>query len=296
MNRLDRALRRRSFRYFAWRRYRDLLAGVRRDLDPLMIFQMGKVGSSTVYQALAGKCPGYEVFQIHALSRAWIRTMEAQFREASRIHGRNSLDEHVLASRYLHNRMRGGPPPGGKWTVVSIVREPVGRNVSAFFQAFPVYFASEAAQARDPTLSSLSVERLQALFLDGFGEYRHRVPLVWFETHLAPAFGIDVYAEPFDPAAGYRIYENRTCRLLLLRTEDLSRTLRTALHEFLGIRTCAVGSENVSAEKHYADAFGDFSHHLELPAGYLDTMYASRYARHFYTADELEGFRTRWSS
>lgn len=296
MSRLDRALRRRSFRYLRWRRYREFRATVREDLEPVIVFQMGKVGSTSVHQTLIRHCPQFQMFQVHVLDWHWIRRQEQQFLEASRDHGRALIDEQALASRYLAGRLRRDPPPSGRWKVISMVRDPIARNVSAFFEAFNIYFSREAARADDPTMASLDVERLHTLFLDEFGETRHRVPLEWFGSHMEPVFGIDVYREAFDRDAGYQIYSGPTSDLLLLRTEDMRSCLNLALERFLGITLPPFESSNVSAEKQYAGAFDDFARHLPLPSAYLDRMYQSRYARHFYTAEELDGFRSRWMS
>lgn len=291
MKRLHRALLRRSFDYMRWHRYRRYQRGIDPAREPLIIYQMGKVGSSTVYDTLEQQCPQFQVFQVHVLTGDWIREVQAQYRAASRDHGRPMLDEHVLASRYLATRIRR--ERGRRWKVVTLVRDPVARNVSTFFEAFDVYFSSAAAA--NGGIAGEHAESLRRRFLEEFGEC-HRVPLVWFETHMAPVFGVDVYREPFDTDAGYQILRGDDCDLLILRTEDLRAAMRPAMQRFLGVEVPELRSSNVSADKSYADQFAQFKRGLELPDTYLDEMYGSRFARHFYTADELAAFRERWSS
>lgn len=291
--RIDRALRRRSFEYFRQRRYGEYLARVDANLEPLIIYQMGKVGSSTVVETLANHCPEYALYQVHVLTRDWVKDVENQYRQASKDLGKQTIDPHVLASRYLLDRMdreRGSR----RWKVVSIVRDPVARNVSAFFQAFPIYFSKVAAKHDGKSISSVEVDELINLFLDQFGEDRHRLPLEWFQIHMEPAFGLDIYSSTFDRNKGYQIYSNEHCELLILRTEDLRNTLRPALRDFLGLDIPALASANISADKDYAETYRAFIEQMLLPADYLDTLYDSAYARYFYTESEIAGFRKRW--
>jgi hypothetical protein len=53
--------------------------------------------------------------------------------------------------------------------------------------------------------------------------------------------------------------------------------------------------ENASADEPYAEAWSHFIDRIRIPDAYLDVMYGSRLARHFYTASEIEAFRARWS-
>lgn len=294
MKRLDRALQRRSFDYMYLRRYQEYCRQIRQDAEPLIVFQMGKVGSTTITEMLAANCPEYELFQVHVLSPQWLQTVESQYRQASRDHGRNSVDRHVLASRYLAPLVQRPAPGGRPWKVISVVRDPVARNISAFFEAFPVYFSSDAAG--DPRMTKAGTQTLVTKFMDEFGERRHRVPLDWFENHLEPVFGLDIYQQPFDKAAGYQIYRSNFCDLLLLRTEDMDDTLGAGIEALLGLSLPRIESHNVSTDKHYGNAFDSFGAALELPDSYLDQMYGSKYAEHFYTPDELARFRRRWST
>lgn len=293
MDRVGRALGRRSFDYHLRQRYREYLASVDPDREPVIVFQMGKVGSSSLNRTLTQYCPDHEVFQVHVLSPEWIQTVESQLRAASKSHGRPLVHSHLLASRYLAERLSERPAPGKRWKVISMVRDPVARNISAFFQSFGVYFSADAA--REGRVQDVPVDVLRRRFLEEFGDHRHRVPIQWFQSHMQPVFGIDVYAQPFDTAAGYQIYGNEQCELLLLRTEDIDAVLCHAIDDFLGVKLPGVESDNLASSKKYAGAYDDFARGFDLPESYLDELYGSAYARHFYTDAELQAFRSRWS-
>ena len=44
----------------------------------------------------------------------------------------------------------------------------------------------------------------------------------------------------------------------------------------------------------YAENYRRFIETLRPPKDYLDQMYDSRFARHFYSRDEIVSFRARW--
>jgi len=51
---------------------------------------------------------------------------------------------------------------------------------------------------------------------------------------------------------------------------------------------------NVGGEKIYAPLYRDFKHRISVPQVYIDEMYTSRYARYFYSQEELERFGRKW--
>lgn len=50
----------------------------------------------------------------------------------------------------------------------------------------------------------------------------------------------------------------------------------------------------VSSQKPYAQAYKALKQNIRFDDDFLDMMYNSKYAQHFYTAEELEQFRARW--
>ncbi len=290
---IDRRLRKRSFNYALRRNDADYAASINEALPPLVIYQMGKVGSSSVNATLTAELTDFQVFQVHVLTSEWRNRLEEQYREASKAQGRVIIDRHVNASRYLAARW-ARRTAGEKWHVVSLVRDPVARNISTFFQAFPVYFAQDAEDASDGAISRYDSDELLDKFMNEFGAYRHSVPTVWFQTHMQPMFGIDVYARDFDHERKYTIYENDCCRLLLLRAEDVDTTLIDAVEAFTGVRPEQLIRANDASDKTYADVYKQFKSRFTPPAEYLDQLYDSEFAKHFYTAEELAGFRERW--
>lgn len=113
------------------------------------------------------------------------------------------------------------------------------------------------------------------------------------ESELGPTLGIDVYREPFNPAAGYRILRSGAFDLLILRCEDLDRVFSDAVRVFLELgQRLPLRRSNVNLSGWYRAALEG----LALPRDVCERVYASRYARHFYSEVERAAFIRRWSS
>ena len=76
--------------------------------------------------------------------------------------------------------------------------------------------------------------------------------------------------------------------------EDLTRSIQPAMQAFLGIPDFPPRKENRADQKYYSDVASIFKQR-PLPAWYVDAMYATQYATHFYSPQELETMRHRWT-
>lgn len=265
-----------------------------RTREPLIVYQMGKVGSSSVVDSLNHLRLDMEVFQVHVLTREWIRKVNGQYRDASKTHGRPMVDEHLLASRYLRH-MIDKFPTKHRWKVITMVRDPVAKNISAFFEAFPIYFPHEAQELKRSNLTVADkVTLLVDLFLTRFE--RHDVPLTWFDTHMRPVFNIDVFSEVFNYDKGYHIYRGENADLLLLRLEDLDRCSRQGFKEFLNVDNFVLRDRNVSADKEYAPAYALFKKTVSLPERYVSRIYSSKLMLHFYSENERAALLEKWAA
>jgi hypothetical protein len=83
--------------------------------------------------------------------------------------------------------------------------------------------------------------------------------------------------------------------LLVLRTEDLASTGGAAIGAFLGIGPMMLAHHNRSTDRDYSATYGRFLKELRLSPAYLDRMYESKFARHFYSPEEIAAFRTQWA-
>lgn len=237
----------------------------------MVVFSMAKTGSSAVAAGLRAAGLG-DVHHVHDLDPGFLAREEAEYRWSGRPW--RIWDAQRLLCR--------PPTAAAPWRVVSIVRDPIAQTISAFFQP---------GARRGYVHSGVTVESL----LERFGDRLDRLPLRWFETHVLPALGIDVYAVDHDVRTRYQIISTPTVQLLLLRCEDLA-VAPTALAELLGAaRPIDVARVNVGADKDYADTYAAFLRALRPSPAQLERAYGSRLVQHFYSRDEIDWFRSVWS-
>jgi hypothetical protein len=233
---------------------------------------MAKSGTSAIAAALrrAGVAP---VYQVHDLDPDHLLKEERQYEWSGRPW--RIWDAHALR--------RSMPSPSRPWRVVSLVRDPIAQSVSAFFQP---------GQRKGYLTAGATVEQLRA----EFGDRLERLQLNWFETHIEPAFGIDVFAEHFDLDRGYQMIETPSVHLMLMRFEGLG-SAPAALAELLRRdEPVFLPRANVSADKPYGGLYDSFVAALRPSGETIERVYASRLVRHFYTDEEISRFRTFWSA
>jgi hypothetical protein len=260
--------------------------------DPIIVHQMGKVGSKTVELSLlkAFEMLGVEVtiYHTHALNEFEMgRQLAAQeqnqrnpeSRLAALKHGeriRKQIDENLAQH----------------WNIITLVRDPIARNIAVFFHNLTEYITDWHERY---TIGALDVHEVQEVFLEVASAYDRLDS--WFDIQMKaiPAFGIDVYATPFPREIGYKIYPGSAqARLLLIRLEDLTECAERAMQEFLGIENFTLYNTNVADVKNYADLYRAFKD-LPLPSGYVEKIYKTRLARHFYNEAELDMFKRKWT-
>ena len=127
-------------------------------------------------------------------------------------------------------------------------------------------------------------------------DFPHDQPLFWFDMEMGEMFGVDVYQTPFPQEKGYQVVRTAGVDLLLIKIEALNSCYREAFADFLGVDVPELLQTHITERDPTRAMYADFVKNAVLPEEYLDRMYASRFARHFYSPDELAAFRKKWSS
>jgi len=248
----------------------------------VLVHQMGKVGSSSIGSSLRAMGVETPVFQTHFLNpeRLWGHI------ERKRQRGHPLLD-HLTVSIHLRKLFEAGLADR-EWKVITLVRDPVARGVSAFFENIELHIDDFS---RRHAAGEISMDDIAREFLSRSPD----LPLNWLDAEIRDVFGIDVYASEFPKAEGYKIYAHGSVDLLLLKLELLDTCCVEAFDEFLGITGFELCNDNVAENKYYRDIYRGFREQIAIPREQLDRMYASRFVRHFYSEEEIAAFRRKWS-
>jgi hypothetical protein len=240
---------------------------------PVLVYQMGKVASKTIVATLE-QHQSVQVFHTHLLSPGNIKRRR---RERDRASNRS-----LFMWEAIHNLV---VLPQLHVKIITLVREPIGRNISAFFQGLDKRVGVEQAHINVP------IRQLIDKFLN---DYPHSRPLNWFDDELRDVTDIDVFSMPFPSNMGYQRIQQGRFDVLIMR-HDLPDTQKAkCLGEFLDISNMQVVRDNLSENKIYHDCYREFQKTIRLSPEYVEEMLESKYARHFFPDEERELLRRKW--
>jgi len=265
---------------------------------PLIIYQMGKVGSKSVKRTLETLNLDMPIYHSHLLTKARIAETEKKRKKFFRTSKESYLKRPWL-NQFLRTKINKGMADN-KWKLITLTRDPVARNLSTFFENLEVrsinnsdtiVIESDYYDIDALTVTSDDVQVLMELFYD---RVKHDSPLEFFDHELKKVFGVDVYGSEFPKSKGYKIYNDKIADVLLIRLEDLDYRAPEAFKEFLDIDNFILKHENIGSNKNYSAIYARFKKEIHLSEAYLEKFYNSKYMRHFYTEEEINTLREKW--
>jgi hypothetical protein len=254
---------------------------------PILIYQMGKVGSSAVYKTLRKAGLKNPVLFLHFLSQD-LPEVKKLFDRA----GVLPAPYHVFLGEALRRRILGFPDPICK--IISLVRDPIDRTVSDLYQnpafagAVDLYGSGtgiiDAGRAVRFLKTALSEEKTFKYINE------------WFDRELKRVFGIDVFNRPFPVDAGVAVYRAGNAEALVIRLENLSGAGEAAIANFLNLEhPFRIQPGNIRRETPAGESYLRVKQALRLPRDLCERIYAGRFARHFYSSAMIEQFIRKWS-
>lgn len=257
--------------------------------SPILVYQMGKVGSSSILDSLKAMKLDRPIFHVHRLNPDNIQRAKVILRE---IHGNHhSVNRFCLyEGRFVMKHVL--QQPNKMLKIISLVREPVARNLSSFFHNLDIFIPDciPLYQA-----GRIGVPDITRHYLQRFPE--HMYPLSWFDDEMKHIFGIDVFSTEDLHCRDERVsvYRHGLVELLVLRTDDIDEVAQQALQQFLEVDDFKLKHANVADDKEYSRVYRDVRDHVKLPEEYLTRMYESKYAKQFYSPQEIQRFYAHWS-
>lgn len=248
---------------------------------PIIILTPGKVGSSSIYYTLKRKLKNL-VFHIHNISEKGIKKSSKEHLESDR----KSLPLHLIVAGLLQKKLSHYDD---RIYIITIVREPVSREISAFYQNTEFYKSTvEKTNLEIDTNASLNI--LKEIFKKNITRHLEN----WFQSEIYQEFGIDVFEKPFNTTKGYEIFHSDRATLLLLKMETMNQVFASAIKELLGTENDIVlENANIAENKHYAASYAEAKKSFRLSKAQLDEIIQSKYFQHFYL-DKEQSIREKW--
>lgn len=240
---------------------------------------MAKVGSSSIVAALAeARLP---VFHVHRMNADHLRSLREQRRALG------WADVPIPAHDRLGLRLRRRViDRGARVKIITLVRDPIARNISSYFEHVDAIWHTENAH------ESIALESL----VEGFHtRFPQSEPLTWFDDEMRSTTGIDVYEVPFSPS-GHVVLTHQNLDLLILKSELSDDAKAAALSELVGLDSLTIRPANRTEDKAKGATYRAFRAALRFDHSYLEQMLDSRYARHFYTPSEREAMWRKYAA
>lgn len=237
-------------------------------LPVAIVYQMGKVASSSIYHALKHR-PDCYGFHTHLLT---VNDVADNFWNRNR-HDRLSIEirrQLLLAKRPLK--------------IITLVRDPFARNISAYFETSP-----KIPKRANPSVTAASL-------IDDFLEnFNHNECEDWFTKEFRDALGIDIFSHPFDPETGWSKIESDNLEILTLKTTLNDELKRDLVENFIGIENLQLARVNETGDKTINALYKEFKSSIHFPEAIFQQVMESDFTQHFFTKSEHESIRQKWS-
>lgn len=224
---------------------------------PVIILQPGKVGSMSLFRSLQKTYKG-PVIHSHTFA--------------------NKDDSYSV--RKLVKWHQSGKP----FYVISFIREPISRNVSAFFEIYEHYMGVH------PRHSKHTVQELKSIFLR---DYDHNGGAIWYRQYLESTLGIFPTQLPVH-APGYLRTTAGNIEFLMLKAELHDHEKIRLVKDFLGIAELNLVNINIAEKKDYATQYAEFKKTVRFSSEHVEALANCPYTRHFYNDHELNEMRRKW--
>ena len=264
------------YRYHLKGRYRWWQAKnvLRSDQQAVLVYTMAKVGSMSLTHSIQQQS-NYPVFHIHSMHASKIEEAYHLCRQ------KGWWPDSRQTGALIHQQIIQQNKPV---KIICTVRDPIARNISAFFEVLPFY-------TQDSIRSRPNVQDLRAIYMQ---QLPHDYPLLWMEEELLACLGIDVYHYKFDVKQKFLIIQKGNIELLLMRLDLPDVDKSTILASFLSCPNFQLKNQNVGATKKYASLYRDFKHQIDLPEGYIRRLLEARYTQHFFSEPERKAMYKQW--
>jgi hypothetical protein len=232
-----------------------------KEANNILIYQMGKVGSTSLETAIPGSIHTHTLYDERTLKKidGWFSQMK------------KAIGFYV---KRVAIRKRE------KIKIISLIREPLARDMSMFFQLLPTLLHSHVNEtgydARDEGLG---------LLIDTFEQtYDYQYALRWFDAELKRFSGVDVYSHDYSPEVGFMTVINGKYEVLVIEMNKI-QDLTSVIEDFCD-QSVVINSANRGGRKWYGSVYKDFKNDFKPSEKYLSIIKSSKFYTHFYKGEK----------
>ena len=244
--------------------------------QPILIYQVGKVGSSAIYVSLKKNIKNLPIYQVHNISTAQ-ELLDKDLKNNNKASS-NHLKMGILLKEKLDQK------ENIEWKIIIGVREPISRWISDVFEN--IHTRYKFLKDKD---GIVNVDKT----IDFIKETIREEPQEkWFKEELLATFGVNVFDVLFEENC--QIAKMKNLNILFYKFETMREDIPVAINKFLNLKSFDLVDANVSAQKGTAKAYETIKRKLKFTEEFLDELYSQSIINHIYTKDEIQKFKKRW--
>jgi hypothetical protein len=228
--------------------------------NDILIYQPGKVGSSTINNSLTEA--GIFCTQLHTLN-LWNNNVSNTYKDLFK---KNDV-----------------------FKIITLVREPISRDLSIIFESlnYIVHLFNEDSFI-DLCIDFLKRKKTFIPLVIDVKQFD------WFDNELKAIFDIDIYAYPFNKEKGYCIIKQDNIEVLAMKSEKLN-SLESVIGEFVGTPDLKLINDRVGDSRWYKYLYKNVKDTIKIPREIFDMYYKNNPKMdHFYSEEEKAAFLTKW--
>jgi len=245
--------------------------------NPILIYQVGKVGSSAIYSSIKKNMTNLPVYQVHNIAGAQELLSQDLQGNVPNVPAHFTMGINLNSS--IHKE------PDIPWKIIIGIREPIARWVSDVFEN--IHTRYKFLKNADNTVN---IEKTIQYIKDTLNEEPQEK---WFDDEFLNTFGIDLTKKPFE--GNSQIIHQGKLEILIYKFENMRTYLPEAIGTFLNIENFKLENANETSAKSTAQAYKTVKEQLKFDTLFLDTFYKKRVVSHFYTQEEIAKFKKQWS-
>lgn len=254
--------------------------GIRNDFysADFFVYQMGKVGSSSIENSL-NNCLHFH--SLYGNSPCYVHQDQK----------RNSIYKEIGYS-FADYLKRDSIKKKECVKIITLVREPVGRAMSMFFQDLPYWLYKYVGDHNSDTRG----EGLELLYEAFWNSYDHDYFNSWFDKELSRFIGFDVLNRAFPKEKGFDVFSCGKFEVLIATAEVTgNQSFIDELGHFVGFPVELI-DVNRGENKWYGDVYKKFKTEASFTDEWLDQMLLGKVTKHFYSDEFIDGLNRKYRS
>jgi FkbM family methyltransferase len=157
-------------------------------------------------------------------------------------------------------------------------------------------FRGSALDIYEGEESGFSFAEFSQVFSKKIARYKLQYLDSWLETELHSCFGICLNELSLSKSRDYEIISFENEDLLVLKGEYISRSFANAVRSFFGLSEVCILPIPESAFGNPQAKIETLKNNIQFDDELLDLAYHSRYAKVFFSEEEIERMRSRWTN